>query len=60
MATTPKKTEDGDKLIVPVEDGEKHGYIGHRPRTEPNDAFTVAGVTGGTAKVTDKPSSAKP
>jgi hypothetical protein len=48
-----------DKLVVPPHEGVEHGYIGHRPRTEPNESFTVAGVTGGTGNVADTPKSAK-
>jgi hypothetical protein len=46
-----------ESRVVAPEDGTEHGYIGYKPRTEPNDAFTVAGVTGGTANVADTPSS---
>jgi hypothetical protein len=48
-----------DKLVVPPFEGVEHGYTGHRPRTEPNESFTVAGVAGGTGNVADTPKSAK-
>lgn len=51
-------TSNTEPKVVAPKDGTDHGYIGYKPRTESNDAFTVAGVTGGTANVADKPTSA--
>ena len=53
--TSAPKSEDKD-FVAPV-DGTEHGFIGQRPAKN-NDDFTVAGVTGATANVNDKPTSA--
>jgi len=56
--TSPKEDgQDSKQRVVSVEEGPEVGYFGHRPRTEPNENFTVAGVTGGTANVNDTPKS---
>jgi hypothetical protein len=44
--------------FVHPQDAQEHGYSGRLPHDEDPEAHTVAGVTGGTANVTDKPTSA--
>jgi hypothetical protein len=44
-------------FVHPLE-AQEHGYSGRLPHDEDPEAHTVAGVTGGTANVADKPSSA--
>lgn len=48
-------TEPG--RFVPPGEGIKYGYWGHVTDPTPNEAYTVAGVTGGTANVSDTPTS---
>lgn len=43
---------------VPVAQGPEYGYIGFVPDETPDEHYTVAGQVGGTAKVTDTPTSA--
>jgi hypothetical protein len=65
MATSSKssgdkdrRAQDGeDREVVAVEDGPEHGFIGSVRADKDRDAYTVAGVTGGTANVTDTPKS---
>ena len=65
MATSGKSTGgkdqtpyDGeDREVVAVEDGTEHGFIGSVRKDKDRDAYTVAGVTGGTANVADTPKS---
>lgn len=40
---------------VAPQDGQEHGYIGQAHPDKNRDDYTVAGVTGGTAKADDKP-----
>lgn len=49
-----------DTGFVPVHQADEHGYYGNRPRTTPNEDYTVTGVTGATANVADTPISAQP
>lgn len=44
-----------EQFVAPA-DGHEHGYWGYVPDETPNEAYTVAGVTGGTANASDKPS----
>jgi len=44
------------KVVRPEEAGE-HGFYGDARESDPNRQYTVAGVTGGTAKLTDTPKS---
>lgn len=48
-------TEPG--RFVPPGEGIEYGYWGHVTDPTPNEAYTVAGVTGGTAQVSDTPTS---
>lgn len=50
---------ESDVKVVPVADGPEHGYVGYVPDETPNEDYTVAGVTGGTAKASDTPKSAQ-
>ncbi|MEU5853946.1 hypothetical protein ABZ799_01340 [Nocardiopsis dassonvillei] len=43
--------------VVTVAEGPEHGFYGDPREHDSNDQYTVAGVTGGTAKVTDTPKS---
>lgn len=43
--------------FVPVADGPEHGFYGDPREHDPNEQYTVAGVTGGTAKTSDTPKS---
>lgn len=45
-----------DDFVKPT-DGPDKGYWGYSPETD-RDQYTVAGVTGGTAKTSDKPDAA--
>lgn len=49
---------DTDKKVVHPHEGHEHGYWGVAPDETPNEAYTVTGQTGDTAKVTDTPKSA--
>lgn len=57
--TTADEVAAGPGRVVPVHEGPEVGYVGRKPRETPNEAFTVAGVTGGTANVEDVPTSAQ-
>ena len=43
--------------VVAPADGPEHGYVGEVHPEKNNDDYTVAGVTGSTAKANDKPPS---
>jgi hypothetical protein len=45
--------------FVHPRDAQEYGYSGRLPHDEDPEAHTVAGVTGGTANVTDEPTSAR-
>jgi hypothetical protein len=55
----PEQTTESDRKVVAPVDGPEHGYIGYVPDETPNEDYTVAGVTGGTANVADKPKSTR-
>jgi len=40
---------------VPADKAYEYGYSGYAPDDTPNEAYTVAGVTGGTDKVVNAP-----
>jgi len=49
-----KKTQS---KVVKVDQGPEHGFFGDPREHDSNAQYTVAGVTGGTAKVSDTPKS---
>lgn len=68
MATASRSTTSGSDAskasdtkdsapgrVAPV-DGVDHGYVGQVHPEKNNEDYTVAGVTGGTGKASDKPS----
>lgn len=60
MATQKKTDTAGageDRVVVAPVDGTEHGFIGSVRADKDREAFTVAGVTGGTANVSDQPKS---
>jgi hypothetical protein len=38
--------EKKSELVVPLAEGHEHGYWGNVPDDTPNEAYTLAGVTG--------------
>lgn len=57
-ATEPEQTvthTDTSVNKVAPQDGQEHGYIGQTHPDKNRDDYTVAGVTGATAKANDKP-----
>lgn len=56
-ASTDQPVEHTDTSVnkVAPQDGQEHGYIGQAHPDKNRDDYTVAGVTGGTAKADDKP-----
>ena len=61
---TTSEVQDADQAVVHTDtsvnkvapqDGQEHGYIGQAHPDKNRDNYTVAGVTGGTAKADDKP-----
>lgn len=58
VMSDPRAEMPEDAKIVSREEVHEHGYWGQVPDQEPNSSYTVAGVTGGTAKAGDKPSDA--
>jgi hypothetical protein len=54
---TAKAAEQQPPNYVAPADGPEHGYIGQVHPEKNNDDYTVAGVTGGTAKASDTPPS---
>lgn len=56
--SNPRAELPEDAKFVPLEEAHEHGYWGAVPDQEPNHSYTVAGVTGGTAKSDDKGSQA--
>lgn len=47
----PRATLPEDAKWVAPHEGHEHGYWGAVPDQEPNESYTVAGVTGGTDQV---------
>lgn len=58
VMSNPRAELPEDAKFVPIHEAHEHGYWGAVPDQEPNEVYTVAGVTGGTAKSDDKPSQA--
>lgn len=56
MAATENNTE-AHKLVVAPHEGLDHGYWGYVPDETPNEAYTVTGQVGATAKADDTPKS---
>ncbi len=54
--SNPRAEMPEDAKFVTIDEAHEHGYWGQVPDQEPNHVYTVAGVTGGTAKGDDKPS----
>lgn len=53
-ATGSSSTDSGAGNVVAAADGPEHGYVGEVHPDKDRDAYTVAGVTGSTAKAQDK------
>lgn len=58
VMSNPRAELPEDAKFVTIEESPDYGYWGAVPDEEPNHTYTVAGVTGGTAKGDDKPSQA--
>ena len=56
--SNPRAELPEDAKFVTIEESHEHGYWGAVPDQEPNETYTVAGVTGGTANAGDKPNDA--
>lgn len=54
--SNPRAEMPEDAKVVTIDEAHEHGYWGQVPDSDPNHAYTVTGVTGGTAKFGDKPS----
>lgn len=52
----PLQTDAAANVVAPA-DGPEYGYVGEAHPDKNRDDYTVAGVTGSTAKASDKPTS---
>jgi hypothetical protein len=52
----PLQTDAAANVVAPA-DGPEYGYVGEAHPDKDRDAYTVAGVTGSTAKAQDTPPS---
>lgn len=58
VMSNPRAEHPEDAKHVSPDEAHEYGYWGSVPDMEPNESYTVAGVTGGTAGAGDKPSDA--
>lgn len=58
VMSNPRAEMPEDTKFVTLDEAHEHGYWGQVPDQEPNHSYTVAGVTGDTAKADDKGSQA--
>ena len=57
VMSNPRAEMPEDAKFVTLDEAHEHGYWGQVPDQEPNESYTVSGVTSeGTAKADDKPS----
>lgn len=59
FTTEGRVAAEVEHVVVPPEQGQEHGFIGAVRSDKDRDAYTVAGVTGATANVSDTPTSTK-
>lgn len=59
FTTESRVAAEVEHVVVPPDQGQEHGFIGAVRADKDRDSYTVAGVTGGTAKVSDTPTSTK-
>jgi hypothetical protein len=59
FTTESRVAAEVEHVVVPPDQGQEHGFIGAVRADKDRDAYTVTGVTGGTANVSDTPTSAK-
>ena len=59
FTTEGRVAAEVEHVVVPPDQGQEHGFIGAVRSDKDRDAYTVAGVTGGRANVSDTPTSAK-
>lgn len=58
VMSDPRAELPDDAKFVPLHEAHEHGYWGAVPDQEPNEVYTVAGVTGGSSRSDAKPSGA--